>query len=942
MTHKQTAGPTRVPRRTSPVVPRRLGLLVATTSLVALVVAPLPVVGPVAAADTSVGGARDLVAEPYDQASEYSAADYTADSWASFTSSGASAAAAAGLVMVRGLKTLVADYETRVPTDYIAASWTPFAEALSAAAGVADDPSATTPDVAAAKTDLQTAASELEPLQDSFETITNDTFWNDTDGNPIYSQGGGVFRFGDTYYWYGVHYVGAESYRADPSRRYNDQVSFVSIPVYSSQDLVNWQFENRVATRATGLGQLGGNMGDAGWIGRLGVAYNENTGKYVLLVQMWHPTVDHGVLFLQGDSPTDDFTFGNFQTQIQNSPTTGTGDQTVFTDEDGQDYLIMSNREGRSRGYVAKIRESDSLSVEPAVEIGFSGEGREGNAMFKLDGTYYMAASDLHGWNTSVNYVLESTSGNIQGSYTNWYTMPGTEMDYSHVTQTGFFVTVQGTEETTVLYAGDRWADFAWNGIGYNQWVPITKEGGQLQFQSMSQWEFNVATGEWRVGPENNYILNPDFQADRITVSNLRGWTNTGGSVTNVEPGANGSRFALQVSNSGSTRQQIDVPAGTYALSVDAQGSAGQVVVTGADGNEHTLSIPSSGGWTERGLTDIELPSGTATVTVRASGSGAVRVDDFYLVRTDGGGGGEDTVRYEAEDAPATCDGTIESNHSGYSGTGFCDTPNTAGTAAQFTVNAGSAGEATVEIRFANGSSSGARGAEVVVNGAAVTSTSFENTGGWSAWSTKTVTAPLNEGDNTVRLVATDSEGLPNIDYLETSSRWPSHGWRRGPRPGLGSPLGASYPRPWSYARERRRRIRSASPDGGRFRRCRPPTGPQPPGRGRAGSRRATGGRGGTARRRVRTRRADEGRRRCRRAVRRLRRSLPGRPFVYIARRSVGQQQQHQPMVAARGRILTGRLSPPAAYQHQCGTGTRQAGTDRRGWAPYGRVRGQR
>ncbi|GAB4004707.1 hypothetical protein GCM10029992_50500 [Glycomyces albus] len=185
--------------------------------------------------------------------------------------------------------------------------------------------------------------------------------------------------------------------------------------------------------------------------------------------------------------------------------------------------------------------------------------------MFKLDGTYTMCASDLHGWNTSVNYCIDSTGGDIQGDYTNWYTMPGTEMDYSHVTQTGFFVTVEGTQQDTVLYAGDRWADFAWNGIGYNQWVPITKEGGGYQFHSMSQWQFNATTGEWRVGQDNNYILNPDFQADRISVSNLRGWDNAGGSVGNVEPGANGSRFALQVSNSGSTSQQIDVPAGTYS-----------------------------------------------------------------------------------------------------------------------------------------------------------------------------------------------------------------------------------------------------------------------------------------------------------------------------------------------------------------------------------------
>ena len=28
--------------------------------------------------------------------------------------------------------------------------------------------------------------------------IKNDVFWNTKDGQPIYSQGGGIFRFGDT------------------------------------------------------------------------------------------------------------------------------------------------------------------------------------------------------------------------------------------------------------------------------------------------------------------------------------------------------------------------------------------------------------------------------------------------------------------------------------------------------------------------------------------------------------------------------------------------------------------------------------------------------------------------------------------------------------------------------------------------------------------------
>jgi hypothetical protein len=687
--------------------------------------------------------------------SGYSAAEYTAGSWASFSSTGN----AAELVMVGGLKSVVADYETRVPAKYTADSWAPFAEALTTADSVAGDPAATAREVAAAKTALMTTAGELEAADEgTFQTITNNTFWNDTSGNPIYSQGGGVFKFGDTYYWYGVHYRGAELYRANPTRKYDGDVRFESIPVYSSKDLANWKFENRVATRSTPP------FNNAPWVGRLGVSYNENTGKYVLLVQG-----PGGIVFLQGDSPTANFTHAYTQAQIDNNPTPGTGDQTVFTDDDGKDYLVFSNASGRQHAMISKLRESDSLRIERAVRIGqCSGCGREGNAMFKLDGKYYHSASDLHGWNTSPNYVYESTGSNIQGSYSSEYTLAGTEMDYSHVTQTGFFVTVKGTKQNTVIYAGDRWADFAWNGIGYNQWVPITRTGARPQFHSVSQWQFNVTTGEWRVGPANNYILNPDIQADRVIVSSVRGWRNLGGSVTNVDGGANGSRFALQVGNSGGVEQRIPtVPAGTYTLSSHARGSAGQVVITGANGTQRTLAIPSSSGWAKRELTGIELPNGAATVTVRASGSGGVIVDQLSLVKTSG-----DTPppagRYEAETAPAVCQGSIDSNHGGYSGSGFCNGNGAVGAYAQFTVNAATAGTTTLGVRFANAPSSGAaRPANLVVNGTTMGTVSFESTGTWATWSTMTATVSLNAGANTIRLEPTTADGLPNIDYLD-------------------------------------------------------------------------------------------------------------------------------------------------------------------------------
>ncbi|MEU5152948.1 carbohydrate-binding protein [Glycomyces sp. NPDC021274] len=125
------------------------------------------------------------------------------------------------------------------------------------------------------------------------------------------------------------------------------------------------------------------------------------------------------------------------------------------------------------------------------------------------------------------------------------------------------------------------------------------------------------------------------------------------------------------------------------------------------------------------------------------------------------------TVRYEAETAPAVCDGTVDANHAGYSGSGFCNSRNAVGASAQFTVTAASAGTATLAIRYAHGGTD-SRPANLLVNGATVQSAgAFAATGAWTTWSTKTVTVPVNAGSNTVRLDATAAGGLANIDYVE-------------------------------------------------------------------------------------------------------------------------------------------------------------------------------
>lgn len=103
--------------------------------------------------------------------------------------------------------------------------------------------------------------------------IKNDMFWDTSTGNPIYSQGGGIFKFPDPvlgnvkYYWYGVHYNEAETYRAMPTVTLPTS-TFKSVTCYSSTDLVNWKFEADVLTKEEAFKD-----GKETWVGRLGVAY---------------------------------------------------------------------------------------------------------------------------------------------------------------------------------------------------------------------------------------------------------------------------------------------------------------------------------------------------------------------------------------------------------------------------------------------------------------------------------------------------------------------------------------------------------------------------------------------------------------------------------------------------------------------------------------------
>lgn len=473
-------------------------------------------------------------------------------------------------------------------------------------------------------------------------TIRNGDFWRDTAGAPIYSQGGGMLKVGSKYYWYGVKYEEAERYIAT-GKHDGSATKFNAVTAYSSTDLVNWTSEGQVI-KAAPAGKV---FERDAWLGRLGVVYHQHTRKYVLITQYGSKSTGNGVLFATSDTPTGPFVYEHLQTQIANVNGAATGDQTVFIDDDGQPYLVFSNSGERRHLYVAPLRASDFLQVGPArlVHRAPAG-GREGNAMFKHNGLYYFCSSELHGWNASRSYYM--TSKSIDGPYTPERLIAGTEADFSHVSQNGFFIPVAGGKGGMVLFAGDRWSNYAGNGNGYNIWVPLTFDGAAPVFHSVSEFSLDARRGTWQVGKGNNYVRNPGFEADRVAQTGVTGWTTSwtnlkGASPTvNVQDSRTG-RWALTLVHDqhtmGSTVQNVTLPNGRYTLKAWVKGSGGQSVARlyayghGGPEQESVLTAPRAE-WTEVRVPNVDVRNGQVQIGFYSEGRDGqwLKVDDVSLV----------------------------------------------------------------------------------------------------------------------------------------------------------------------------------------------------------------------------------------------------------------------------------------------------------------------
>ncbi|MCX4585147.1 CBM35 domain-containing protein [Streptomyces sp. NBC_01481] len=185
---------------------------------------------------------------------------------------------------------------------------------------------------------------------------------------------------------------------------------------------------------------------------------------------------------------------------------------------------------------------------------------------------------------------------------------------------------------------------------------------------------------------------------------------------------------------------------------------------TGTSGNQ-SVAV----NWSQVGFSGAaavtDLWSGQSGGLVNGSYSVTLRPGETRLIRATPQSG--TTVRYEAENASYSTGASVDTDHGGFSGTGFVNTANAAGAYVEWTVESATARDAELTIRYANGTTAG-RPMDISVNGAVVSAgRAFDATGAWTTWADSTLTVPLKAGSNTVRVTATTANGAPNIDYLD-------------------------------------------------------------------------------------------------------------------------------------------------------------------------------
>ncbi|GAA0985012.1 RICIN domain-containing protein [Acrocarpospora macrocephala] len=306
------------------------------------------------------------------------------------------------------------------------------------------------------------------PAAAAVVTVPVGAQFTDTSGALVHAHGGGVLKVGAYYYWFG------ENRNANGTFRY--------VSVYRSADLRTWEFRNNVLTQSSAAELQVAN------IERPKVIYNASTGQYVMWMHKENGS-DYGearAAVAVSSTVDGNYTYlGSFRPLGHMSR-----DITAFVDTDGTGYMISAADENFDL-HIYRLT-PDYRSISALVRM-WDGDHREAPAMFKRNGVYFLLTSAATGWQP--NQARYATATSVTGPWSAWQNA-GDGLTFG--SQSTFVLPIQGTQTTSYLYMGDRWAG-AWGGPVNDSryvWLPITfPTGTTMSLSNARQLSVDTTTG---------------------------------------------------------------------------------------------------------------------------------------------------------------------------------------------------------------------------------------------------------------------------------------------------------------------------------------------------------------------------------------------------------------------------------------------------------------
>ncbi|THV04295.1 Arabinanase/levansucrase/invertase [Dendrothele bispora CBS 962.96] len=309
--------------------------------------------------------------------------------------------------------------------------------------------------------------------------------WYDTGGNVLSAHAGGIVEHDGKWYWFGQN------------ERAEDKDLFSGINVYSSPDLLNWDFEGKALSSINGTV-----IGPDTVVERPKAVFNQETQTWVLWFHSDNST--YGLL-RQGVATSPNIT-GPYAFQEVFSPLGGTSqDFGLFHDVDHDaSYALYSNGDADAAHDNLISRMNSTFTGVEEVVYEFPDFDLEAPTMFFSGSRYYILMSHKTGYrpNNVVVFSAEKLAG--PWSAQSYIATLGTRTFNS---QSTMIISVKGSDQSTFLYCGDQWTTAKDLYLSTYVWLPMkfNDDTGALHVEWHDLYSIDVKTGSITVPQGTSY-----------------------------------------------------------------------------------------------------------------------------------------------------------------------------------------------------------------------------------------------------------------------------------------------------------------------------------------------------------------------------------------------------------------------------------------------------